>query len=204
MLCSMNVTESTQLLQLSGNDALIIVDVQKDFLEEGSLPVPDSNRIIPVLNAYIEKFDGLGLPIFATRDWHPLKHCSFLEQGGTWPEHCVQFTEGAAFAHGLELSKDVEVISKGSAMETDAYSGFQGTDLEQKLKTLKIERLFIGGLALDVCVLNTVMDALINNYQVFVLEDASQAVNVNPNDGDKAIAEMQNAGARFITLSQLV
>ena len=203
MVCSMTVTESARQVQLSDDDALIIVDIQKDFLEEGSLPVPDSNRIIPALNAYIEKFDSLGLPIFATRDWHPLKHCSFLEQGGTWPEHCVQFTEGAAFAHDLQLSKDVEVISKGTAMEEDAYSGFQGTDLEQQLRALKIKRLFIGGLALDVCVLNTVMDAIINGYQVFVLEDASQPVNVSPDDGARAVTEMQNAGAHFIKLTQL-
>lgn len=203
MLNSMNVSEHTRLLQLSDKDALIIVDVQKDFMEQGSLPIPDSNRIIPVLNVYIEKFDSLGLPIFATRDWHPLKHCSFQDQGGTWPEHCVQFTEGAAFAHGLKLSTEAEVISKGTAMEEDAYSGFQGTDLDQRLHALNTERVFIGGLALDVCVLNTVMDAVLNGYRVFVLEDASQAVNINPDDGDKAVAEMQSAGVQFITLVQL-
>lgn len=190
-------------IQLSDKDALIIVDVQKDFLEQGSLPVPGSNRVVPVINAYVEKFDSLGLPIFATRDWHPLKHCSFLDQGGVWPEHCVQYTEGAAFAHDLKLTADVVIISKGTAMEEDAYSGFQGTDLDQQLQTLNMERVFIGGLALDVCVLNTVMDAVINGYGVFVLEDASQAVNVKPEDGDNAMAEMKNAGARFITLTQL-
>lgn len=200
----MNGSQSAQHLQLSDNDALIIVDVQKDFLEQGSLPVPDSNRIIPVLNAYIEKFDSLGLPIFVTRDWHPLKHCSFLEQGGTWPEHCVQYTEGAAFAPDLYLPKDAAVISKGTTIEEDAYSGFQGTDLEQRLQVLHTERVFIGGLALDVCVFNTVMDAVINGFQAFVLEDASQAVNIRPDDGEKAVADMQNAGARFITLAQLV
>jgi len=190
-------------IQLSDKDALIIVDVQKDFLEQGSLPVPDSNRIIPVINGYVEKFDCYGLPVFATRDWHPLKHCSFLEQGGSWPEHCVQFTEGAAFPHELKLPQDVVVISKASNMEEDAYSGFQGTDLDQQLKGLNVERVFIGGLALDVCVLNTVMDAVINGYTVFVLEDATQAVNVNPDDGDKAVAEMKNAGVKYITLMQL-
>lgn len=197
------VNSMVSQIRLSANDALIIVDVQKDFLEQGSLPVPDSNRIVPVLNSYVEKFDGYGLPIFATRDWHPLKHCSFLEQGGIWPEHCVQYTEGAAFARDLNLPQEAVVISKGTALEEDAYSGFQGTNLDQQLKALNTKRLFIGGLALDVCVLNTVMDAVINGYDVFVLEDASQAVNVKPDDGDKAVEEMQNAGVRFTSLAQL-
>ena len=203
MLNSMNQSSATPVIQLTDKDALIIVDVQKDFLERGSLPVPDSSQIIAVLNGYIELFASHGLSVFATRDWHPLKHCSFQEQGGPWPEHCVQYTEGAAFAEGLHLPDSLTVISKGTGPDTDAYSGFQGTGLERQLQALHIERLFVGGLALDVCVLNTVMDALINGYQVFVLEDASQAVNVKPDDGDKAVAEMQHAGARFITLSQL-
>ncbi|OGT80707.1 MAG: nicotinamidase [Gammaproteobacteria bacterium RIFCSPLOWO2_02_FULL_52_10] len=190
-------------MQLTNKDALIIVDVQKDFLEHGSLPVPGSAQIIGVLNRYIEIFSRKYLPVFATRDWHPLKHCSFVEQGGTWPEHCVQYTEGAAFAHGLNLPGEVIVISKGTAADVDAYSGFQGTDLNQRLQVLSIEQLFIGGLALDVCVLHTVLDAIRHGYRVHVLEDASRAVNSHRGDGAEAITVMQTAGASLLTIEQL-
>ena len=200
----MNQSSATPAIHLTVKDALVVVDVQKDFLERGSLPVPDSSQIIAVLNSYLELFERYDLPVFATRDWHPLKHCSFQEQGGPWPEHCVQYTEGAAFADGLYLPDNMTVISKGTGIDTDAYSGFQGTGLEQQMRELNIERLFVGGLALDVCVLNTVMDAISIGYTVYVLADASRAVNVNPGDQKRAVAEMQNAGARFVTLDQLL
>lgn len=190
-------------IQLTDADALVIVDVQNDFMPDGSLPVPESNHIIPVINRYIDIFTELGLPVFATRDWHPLKHCSFVQQGGPWPEHCVQDTRGAEFANGLVLPSDVTVISKGFSMEEDAYSGFQNTELDDRLTALTVERLFICGLALDVCVLNTVMDALHNSYQVYLLEDATRAVNVSPGDGVKAVEQIKSAGGICMNLKQL-
>ncbi|MCH7695905.1 MAG: nicotinamidase [Proteobacteria bacterium] len=190
-------------IQLSDKAALIIVDVQKDFLPGGNLPVPNGDQVVPVINEYIERFHHKGRPIFATRDWHPLKHCSFVEQGGPWPEHCVAYTEGATFASGLKLPSDVIVISKGSSLEQDAYSGFQSTDLDNQLRGLTIERLFIGGLALDVCVLNTVMDAIQHGFRVFLLEDATYAVNAEVSNGEKAIVEMKTRGTQLLTLEQL-
>lgn len=171
-------------------DALIIVDVQNDFLPGGALAVPKGDEVIPILNKYIEKFKEKGLPIFATRDWHPEKHCSFKEQGGLWPPHCVAGTEGAKFALALTLPSDVNIISKAVYEDNDAYSGFGGTRLNGLLIDKGIKRVFIGGLATDYCVKATVQDALNHGYVIVYLQDASRAVNVKPNDGKDAEESM--------------
>ena len=192
-----------QRIKLTDKDALILVDLQNDFLPDGCLPVPSGDEVIPVANAYIDFFHHNSRPVFMTRDWHPPGHCSFNAAGGPWPQHCVAGTEGAGFIAELKLSSEDCVISKGTAKDRDAYSGFEGTDLHVCLKSLGVERLFIGGLALDVCVLNTVIDALDLDYRVFLLTDASRAVNVNEGDGDKALESMQAGGAQFVELAQL-
>ncbi len=179
-------------------DALIIVDVQNDFLPGGSLAVPEGDRVVPVLNRYIELFHSRGLPIYATRDWHPADHCSFEAQGGIWPPHCVAGTEGAAFAPDLRLPEDAVIVSKATTADKDAYSGFEGTDLAQRLRAQHVQRVFVGGLATDYCVLNTVRDALAAGFQVRVLRGAIRAVNVKPGDGQRAEAEMTELGARFV------
>jgi len=178
---------------------LIVVDVQNDFLPGGALAVPGAEAVVPVLNQYIGHFARKGLPVFATRDWHPENHCSFREHGGPWPPHCVATTRGAEFAPDLSLPDSVIVISKGTDPERDAYSGFQGTDLDDRLKSLNIHRLFIGGLATDYCVLSTVRDALDKGYEVLLLKDAIRAVDVKPGDGERAIDEMLRLGAFPIT-----
>ena len=185
-----------------GSDALIIVDVQNDFLPGGALAVKGGDLIVPVLNRYIDRFKNQGLQTFATRCWHPEDHCSFRERGGPWPRHCVAGSHGAAFASNLKLPKDVEVISKATTSDKDAYSGFDGTDLAQRLHQLKIQRLLIGGLATDYCVLHTVKDALKEGFEVCVLRDAVRAVNVQPDDGDKALAQMQQQGAILATFDE--
>src|SRR5690606_1829889 len=114
-------------------DALVVVDVQNDFLPGGSLAVPDGAAVVPVLNAWLERFGALGLPVFATRCWHPPDHCSFRAQGGPWPPHCIAGTRGAEFAPDLALPPDAVVISKATRADRDAYSGFDGTDLGQRL-----------------------------------------------------------------------
>jgi len=191
------------MTELKEHDALVIVDVQKDFLPGGALAVPRGDEVVPLLNRYIEKFRSCSLPVFATRDWHPPDHCSFQSRGGPWPPHCIAGTPGAEYADDLNLPEDSEIVSKASDPDREAYSGFDGTDLEQRLKRHGVRRLFIGGLATDYCVLNTVRDALRLGFEVLVLTDAIRAVNVHPEDGRKALEEMQRLGARLITLEDL-
>jgi nicotinamidase/pyrazinamidase len=180
---------------LRAGDALVLVDVQNDFLPGGSLAVPGGDGVIPPLNGWIARFKAARLPIFATRDWHPPDHCSFQSQGGPWPAHCVADSEGAAFAPGLALPSDARVISKANRREADAYSGFAGTDLDDRLRRAGVNRLFVGGLATDYCVLNTVKDALGLGYRVQLLTDGIRAVDARPGDGARAMAEMLAAGA---------
>ena len=190
-------------VRLKPGDALVIVDVQNDFLPGGALPVPQGDEVVPVLNEYIHRFRQAGLPIVATRDWHPPDHCSFQAQGGPWPAHCVQGTPGADFAPGLELPDEALVVSKATESDQEAYSGFQGTDLDARLREMGVRRLFVGGLATDYCVKQTVLDALRLGYQVYLLTDAIRAVDVHPGDGEAAINEMRRAGALPLTLSDL-
>jgi nicotinamidase/pyrazinamidase len=190
-------------LTLKKGDALVIVDVQNDFLPGGSLAVQGGEKIIAPLNRYIEAAQAKGLPIFATRDWHPPSHCSFKEQGGIWPPHCIANSEGAQFSSELNSPRSTLVISKGTELEKDAYSGFEGTDLDERLRSAGISRVLIGGLATDYCVLNTVKDAIKQGYDVLLLQDAIEAVNVQPKDGEKAIDEMTSLGAIAITLEMI-
>ena len=179
-------------------DALLIVDVQNDFLPGGSLAVPHGDEVVPLLNRYLRAFQNL--PVYATRDWHPERHCSFRAQGGPWPPHCVAGTHGAEFSVALQLPPAAAIISKAATPEQDAYSGFQGTGLNAQLRAANIRRLFIGGLATDYCVLNTVRDALKLGYEVFLLADAIRAVDVQPGDGQRAEQEMTKFGAQRITV----
>ncbi len=181
--------------KLAATDALIIVDVQNDFLPGGRLAVPRGDEVIPILNHYIADFAQARLPIFATRDWHPPNHCSFQTQGGPWPVHCVVGSKGAESPPGLKLPSSTVIISKPSAPDRETYSGFEGTGLEQRLRESSITRLYVGGLATDYCVLNTVKDGLRRGFKVVLLEDAIRAVNVHPEDGPKAMEEMLRLGA---------
>jgi nicotinamidase/pyrazinamidase len=188
---------------LESTDALVLVDVQNDFLPGGALAVPDGDAVVPALNGYLAVFVRRGLPVFATRDWHPADHCSFGERGGPWPPHCVAFSRGAAFATLLQLPCDALIVSKAETKNQDAYSGFEGTDLDARLRAQGVKRLLVGGLATDYCVLSTVRDALAKGYDALLLRDAIRAVNVNPGDGDRAEREMVALGARPITLQDL-
>ncbi|HUX90752.1 MAG TPA: isochorismatase family protein [Gallionellaceae bacterium] len=181
-------------------DALLVTDIQNDFLPGGSLAVQRGDEVVPLLNRYIDLFVARKLPVFATRDWHPEHHCSFREQGGPWPPHCVAGTRGAEFAAALLLPLTAVIISKATTPEQDAYSSFLGTELERKLRDAGVKRLFIGGLTTDYCILNSTRDALRLGYQVFVLADAIRAVDVQPGDGARAVEEMVRQGAQCITL----
>jgi nicotinamidase/pyrazinamidase len=187
---------------LQAGDALILVDVQNDFLPGGSLAVPAGNEVIPVLNRYLTLFHSHGLPVFATRDWHPADHCSFQLQGGPWPPHCIATTQGAAFPTSLHLPPDTFVISKATERGKEAYSGFDNTELDSLLKSAGAARVFIGGLATEYCVFNTVRDALRYHYVTFVLEDAIRAIDTSLNR-DRAREQMKNLGAKPIHLEML-
>ncbi|MDP2241986.1 MAG: nicotinamidase [Burkholderiales bacterium] len=180
--------------------ALLIVDVQNDFLPGGSLAVPNGDEVIPVLNRHIALARSRGVPVFASRDWHPIDHCSFQAQGGPWPPHCVADTQGAAFSPGLELPRDAVIISKAMREDADAYSSFEGTDLAPQLRKLGVKQLLVGGLATDYCVLNTVLDARQSGFGVLLLADAIRAVNVKPGDGERAERQMAQAGAVAIRI----
>jgi nicotinamidase/pyrazinamidase len=195
--------ENTTQSKLQTGDALLIVDVQNDFLPGGGLAVPHGDEVVPVLNGLIDAFTRRALPVFATRDWHPAHHCSFHERGGPWPPHCVAGTAGAGFAAGLQLPESAAIVSKATTADEDAYSGFGGTDLEQLLRTACARRLFVGGLATDYCVLNTVRDGLHKGFAVMLVVDAIRAVDVHRGDGEKAIAEMEQLGAMPLAAAQV-
>ena len=187
-----------QRMEPGPGDALVIVDVQNDFLPGGALAVPHGDEVVPVLNRWIERFTARGLPVIATRDWHPPDHCSFQARGGPWPPHCVAGTEGAAFAPGLRLPPDALVISKATEPDREAYSGFEGTALAECLRALGARRLFVGGLATDYCVLSTVRDARREGFEVVLIEDGVRAVDVRPGDGERALEEMRRLGTALV------
>lgn len=180
--------------------ALLVVDVQNDFCPGGALAVPDGNKVIPIINNLVHIFFGNEEPVFASRDWHPQNHCSFKEQGGPWPKHCVQSTRGAELHRDLRLPKNFVLISKGAKQDQDAYSAFAGQDniykksLLEHLKQDDVRQIYIVGLALDYCVKATALDAKKNGFDVVVFENATRAVNINPNDGKKATEEMEQTG----------
>jgi len=186
---------------INKKDALVVVDVQNDFLSQGSLPVPNGEAVIPVLNDYIKAFKKRQAKIFATRDWHPINHMSFREFGGKWPPHCIRDTHGAKFHPNLVLPKNSIIISKATKPNQEAYSGFEGTNLLKKLEKFKVIRLFIGGLATDYCVKNTVLDALKFGFRTFFLWDGSRGINANAGDIEKSIELMEEYGAKKVILS---
>ncbi|MCS7262111.1 MAG: nicotinamidase [Aquificaceae bacterium] len=183
-------------VRLSPQDALVVVDMQRDFMPGGALPVKEGDTIVPRLNQYIQLFSRKGLPVFFTRDWHPPDHISFKEQGGVWPPHCVQDTPGALFHPDLFIPEDNRfIISKGTSRDFDAYSGFQGTVLHSLLQERGIRRVFVGGVATDYCVRNTVIGAINLGYQAFLLLDCIKGVDVSPGDSERAVEKMLLAGA---------
>jgi nicotinamidase/pyrazinamidase len=190
--------DQTSPTRLAAGDGLVVVDVQNDFLPGGALAVPAGDQVVPVLNRYLSLFAERSLPIIATRDWHPANHCSFLEQAGLWPPHCVANTHGAAFAPALALPPTTIVISKGTDPLQEAYSGFQGTDLAERLRAIGVRRLFVGGLATEFCVLATVTDGLREGFSVFLLLDAIQALEMQPGDARRSEQEMFDHGAHSL------
>lgn len=181
------------------NDALIVVDVQNDFLPGGALAVAEGNRIFEPLRKTMPLFKY----VVATRDWHPRQHPHFQEHGGPWPYHCVQHTQGAGFAPQLDLGFVDEILSKGSIPPWNGYSAFENSDLAERLRARGVQRVFVAGLATDYCVKETALEAARNGFETVVISDAIAAVKVQPEDEAKALKEMESAGVRFATSAEL-
>jgi nicotinamidase/pyrazinamidase len=176
------------------DDALIVVDVQHDFLPGGALAVAGGDRIFGPIDALAPRFRR----VYATRDWHPLDHSSYAQHGGPWPVHCVAGTRGAAFDERLDLKKVDVVIDKGIDRETDGYSGFAATQLASDLRIHGVHRVFVCGLATDYCVKATALEARAAGFATVVVADASAAVNVQPEDEERAIEELRAAGIHVV------
>lgn len=194
--------------------ALLVVDVQNDFCPGGALGIQGGDRVIPVLNRYIEYFAREGSPVIATRDWHPEITRHFRQFGGVWPVHCVQETPGARFHPDLKLPEGVLVVSKGMDPEEDSYSAFHAADssgifLADLLEGLGVHRICIAGLATDYCVKYSALDALKRGLDAHILADAIAGVNMQPEDSRLAMEEMVRSGAKktyqknFLHMSKL-
>ncbi len=196
-------------MAIDERSALLVVDVQNDFLPGGTLAVLEGDAIIPRLNEYIHLFSETGHPVLASRDWHPPVTTHFQTQGGPWPVHCVQNTPGAEFHPLLDMRPEVEVFSKGMGAAEDAYSAFQarndaGVTLPERRRQLGVERVYVGGLTLDYCVQFTGLDALAAGLNATVLLDAPRAVNVHPHDAELAMEELVRSGAELATFETLL
>lgn len=189
-------------IQLDQGDALLVVDMQNDFLPGGALGVPEGHQVLAPINRLIGMYAERGLPVFASRDWHPQDHCSFAAQGGPWPPHCVAGTEGAEFTAEMALPENATIISKAHTSGADAYSAFNGTDLARLLRERGVKRVAVCGLATDYCVLNTVTDALEEGLDTIVVPEAMRAVDVNTGDGGRALDRMVARGAVAVRLGE--
>jgi len=175
---------------------LLLVDVQKDFCPGGRLAIDNGDAVIPVLNQWIEAALARGIPVYASRDWHPRGHPSFADQGGKWPPHCLADSDGARFHPGLRLPESAVIITKGVRFDQDQNSVFDQTGFAARLRRDGVTSLWVGGLALDVCVLATVLDALREGFAVKLIRDGTRPVSEAR--GRDALRRMQEAGAEII------
>lgn len=196
--------------------ALIVVDIQNDFLLGGALAVHNGDEIVPIVNKLMEKFDL----VVATQDWHPTNHGSFASNHHgkkpgdiinlkgidqiLWPDHCVQSSFGAEFYNVLNTSRIDRVIQKGTDMWIDSYSGFydngklKDTGLDNFLKSKKVSDVYVVGLATDYCVKFTAIDSADLGYRTFLFVDATKAVNLHENDFEKSLDEMRSSGIEIL------
>lgn len=197
----MKTRETKNMQPFQTHDALLIVDPQNDFFPTGALPVPEGDQIIPVLNVWISDAEKAGIPILVSRDWHPIDHCSFKAQGGIWPSHCIQNTPGAAFHIDLALPTNAIIINKAFTPTAEAYSAFEGElfsgeSLSSYLKRQDIQRLWIGGLALDYCIRATVLGAIAEGFEVNLILSATRAIAETT--AKEAMEIMKDKGVHFI------
>jgi len=182
---------------LRDGDALLVIDVQNDFCPDGALPIHHGDRIVPVLNRWMGVARDKRIPVYLSRDWHPVGHPSFEQFGGKWPVHCLQDSNGARFHPDLAVVGDEVVVTKGVRFDKDQNSAFDQTGFTEQLRRDNVKRLWVGGLALDVCVLATVLDALRGGFKVVVIGPATRPVTSE--GGVMAIREMESAGAEFLS-----
>ncbi len=183
---------ATPLDLLSLGDALLIVDVQVDFCPGGALPIAGGDAVVAVLNRWIAAARAKQVPVYASRDWHPEGHISFRQKGGRWPPHCLQDTEGAAFHPDLDLPPDTIKVTKGVRFDHDQNSAFDQTGLADELRRGGVRRVWIGGLAEDVCVRASALDAVKQGFETRLIKRATRPVTEE--GGTRAIAEMVAAG----------
>jgi nicotinamidase/pyrazinamidase len=175
-------------------DALIVVDVQNDFCPGGALAVAGGDAVVEPLNELARETPL----VIATRDWHPPDHGSFAERGGPWPVHCVRDTPGAQLHPGIDRARIDVIVDKGQDVDREGYSGFEQTELEQLLRERHVDTVHIGGLALDYCVKATALDARRAGFDVVVHRNATRAVEIQPGDGERAVAELREGGVRVV------
>lgn len=164
------------IIDFHRGDAMLLVDVQVDFCPGGALAVPDGDKVVPPLNHYLAEAELAQIPVYASRDWHPRRHPSFASEGGRWPPHCIQDTPAAAFHPDLHLPDDVILVTKGTRFDKDQYSVFDDTGFEARLRRDHVTRLFVGGLALDVCVRATVLHARTLAFDVYLIPSGTRAL----------------------------
>jgi len=183
--------------------ALLVVDIQKDFCAGGALAAPGGVEIIPAVNRHVADAGARGMPVYATRDWHPVRTTHFTEYGGNWPPHCVQGTAGAQFHPALQLPPDAIIVNKGDDPQRHGYSAFEGHTSEGKtlledLRARHITRVYVAGIATDYCVRQSALDALRAGLEVRVLPDAIAGIDVRPGDAQRALDEIAAAGAQIV------
>lgn len=188
------MTEPNTLLK--EHHGLLIVDVQNDFFPGWELPVEGAQNIVPVLNRWIAAAQAQKICIYASRDWHPVRHPSFKEQGGLWPVHCLQDSAGARFHPDLNLPEGTVKITKGVRFDQDQNSAFDETGFAEQLKRDTVTHLWVGGLALDVCVLATVLDGRKEGLEMRLIRKATKPVE--PTGGEEALQKMREAAVLIV------
>lgn len=183
-------------MHFRSSDALVLVDVQNDFCPGGALPIEGGNEVVAELNRWIEAAMAAGIPVFASRDWHPEGHLSFVAQGGPWPPHCLQDSEGAAFHPDLRLPEGAVKVTKGVRFEQDQNSAFDQTGLAAELRRRSISRIWVGGLAQDVCVAATALDGRREGFEVMLIIDGTRPVTAE--GGRESLEKMEAAGVRVV------
>lgn len=177
-------------------DLLLVVDVQKDFCPGGALPIAGGDEVVPVINEWMQNAQEAGIPVYLSRDWHPRHHISFEESGGEWPPHCIQDTDGARFHPDLEVPRNAVIVTKGTRFDQDQNSVFDQTGLAEWLGKQNVRRIFVGGLAQDVCVKATVLDGRKEEFDIVLIPEATRPVNRE--GGEAALNAMRQAGTQIL------